>query len=147
MRTIFNPNERARLLRRVNTLRADTPARWGKMNSQQMICHLHDALASSFGPPPEPGSGPLSRFPLKQLVIWLLPWPKGKLQSPPDLLRTRPQHWQSDIQAFTDLLHRVASRNDHGNWPASEVFGHLSRHEWGALLRTHIDHHLRQFGA
>jgi hypothetical protein len=26
------------------------------------------------------------------------------------------------------------------------VFGPLTGADWGALLRTHIDHHLKQFG-
>jgi hypothetical protein len=42
---------------------------------------------------------------------------------------------------------RHAARDPRASWPASDVFGTLSRAGWGALLRTHINHHLKQFGA
>ncbi len=146
MRSIFDAKERARLHQRIATLTETSPARWGRMTALQMTCHLYDALISSEGPSPPPGSALLSRFPVKQLVIYILPWPKGKLQSPPDLLATKPGVWFEDLQRLHQALDRVGARGTQGSWPASEVFGPLTGADWGALLRTHIDHHLKQFG-
>lgn len=146
MRSIFDSSERKRLLQRLDALTPDAPARWGGMSAHQMICHLTDALTSSAAASPEPGTGVLARFPFKQLVIYILPWPKGKLQSPPDLLATQPSDWAGDLRQLRTQLERVGQRGPAGTWPASEVFGHLSGRQWGALLRTHIDHHLKQFG-
>jgi hypothetical protein len=148
MRSLFDDTERRRLLRRLDTLSPDTPARWGRMTAHRMVCHLIDAVESSGAPSPaHPGTGPLARMPLKWLVIHVLPWPKGKLQSPPDLLVTTPGAWEADLTRLRTSIERVAARGPGGAWPASDVFGPLSGREWGALLRTHIDHHLRQFGA
>jgi hypothetical protein len=147
MRSIFDPREQQRLHARLATLAPDTTPRWGRMSAHRMVCHLTDALESSAAPSPAPGTGPLSRFPIRQLVIRVLPWPKGKLESPPDLLVTQPGDWDADLAALHASLDRVAARDPRGAWPASEVFGALSGREWGALLRTHLDHHLRQFGA
>lgn len=148
MRTLFDVSERARILRRLDALQPDTPARWGRMTAPAMICHLVDALDSAFAPsPPMGASSPLMWPPLKQLVIYVLPWPKGKLQSPPDLLHTTPTDWASDTARFRAALERVAARDPRDpNWPSSEVFGTLSGRDWGALLRTHINHHFTQFG-
>ncbi len=147
MRSIFNEKERAALHRRIDRLRPDSPARWGRMNAHQAICHLRDAVDSGLRHSPEaPGTGPLTRFPLKWLVIYVLPWPRGKLQSPPDLLVTQPGEWKADIAALHAALDRTAAKDPASAWPASDVFGHLSGRDWGALLRTHINHHLRQFG-
>lgn len=147
MRSIFDTSERARLLKRLEGLAPDTRARWGRMTSGRMICHLTDAIESSRAPSPHViGTGLLASFPVKQLVIYVLPWPKGKLQSPPDLLATQPGVWRDDVERFRASVERVAQRGPGGDWPASEVFGPLSGAEWGALLRTHIDHHFRQFG-
>lgn len=147
MRSIFRDKERRALHRRVDALRPDSRALWGRMNAQQMICHLKDAIESGFGASPAtPATGPLTRFPIKWLVINVLPWPKGKLQSPPDLLVTAPSDWDADIAALRSALERAAAKGPDAAWPASDVFGHLSGREWGALLRTHMDHHLRQFG-
>jgi hypothetical protein len=148
MRSIFNEHERRRLLRRLDTLSPETPARWGRMNAHQMVCHLIDAVESSFAPsPPTVATGPLTRAPLKWLVINVLPWPRGKLESPPDLLVTVPTDWDADMARLHTAVERVAARGAAGAWPASDVFGSLSGREWGALLRTHMNHHLRQFGA
>lgn len=147
MRNIFDESERSRLHRRIDALQPTSRARWGRMNAHQMICHLKDAAESGFGPSPaEPATGILSRFPIKQLVIYVLPWPKGKLQSPPELLATKPGDWSADLVALRTALDRAAGKGPDAAWPASDVFGRLSGEEWGALLRTHFDHHLRQFG-
>ena len=148
MKSIFDPTECARLARRLRTLRPETPARWGTMTAHRMVCHLYDAVDSAEKPAPAaPGAGILSRFPVKQLVLYWLPWPKGKLQSPPDLLVTQPAEWSRDLDRLVTAMERVAARGPAGAWPASEVFGELSGRQRGGLLRTHINHHLRQFGA
>lgn len=147
MRSIFSDSERRSLHHRLDQLHPDSPARWGGMNAHRMICHLRDAVESGFSTAPvEPGTGALARNPLKWLVLNVLPWPKGKLQSPPDLLVSQPAEWSSDMEALRAALERAVVRGPGAEWPASEVFGVLSGREWGVLLRTHIDHHLRQFG-
>lgn len=117
------------------------------MSASQAVCHLYDALASSEAPSPSvEATGALARFPVKQLVIYVLPWPRGRLQSPPDLLVTQPGRWDEDVERLVSKLDAVGARGPVGEWPTSEVFGRLSAAEWGALLRTHLHHHLRQFG-
>jgi hypothetical protein len=148
MKSIFDPTERAHLTRRLRTLRSETAPRWGRMTAHQMVCHLYDAVDSAEKPAPAaPGTGILSRFPVKQLVRDWVPWPKGRLQSPPDLLATQPADWSGDLDRLITAVERVAARGAAGVWPASEVFGELTGRQWGGLLRTHINHHLRQFGA
>jgi hypothetical protein len=147
MRTIFDPKERRALLRRIDLLTPGTPARWGRMNAHQMVCHLIDAIESGFKDVPvSRASGPLARFPINWLVINVLPWPRGKLQSPPDLLQRKPAGWSTDVAGLRAWLERASDRGPHAPWPPTDVFGAISGRQWGALLRTHIDHHLRQFG-
>jgi hypothetical protein len=148
MRTIFRDRDRTRLHHRIDTLTPESPRRWGRMTPHEMLCHLTDAVESAFDAESEtPGTGALSRQPLKWLVLNLLPWPKGKMASPPRLTRRRPGSWELGRAALHDALERLAARDPRAHWPASDVFGTLSRAEWGALLHTHVDHHLRQFGA
>lgn len=148
MRSIFSDNERRRLHRRIDRLVPGAPRRWGRMTAHQMVCHLTDSVESAFDEEPEaPGTGPLSRQPLKWLVLNVLPWPRGSMQSPERLTRRRPSAWPADVRALHDALERLAARDPRAEWPTSDVFGKLSRREWGVLLRTHIHHHLKQFGA
>jgi hypothetical protein len=148
MRTIFNDHERTALLRRINALTPDTPARWGRMDAHRMVCHLHDVIESGFADfqPAHASGGLLSWFPLNWLVINVLPWPKGKLESPPDPLATVSGTWAEDVAALRAALEKAAAKGPDAEWPASDVFGPLSGRSWGALLRTHINYHLRQFG-
>jgi hypothetical protein len=148
MPTVLDAAAREALLRRLATLTPETPPRWGRLTAPRMLCHLVDSVESAFDAPSEPpGTGPLSRQPLKWLVLHVLPWPRGRMVSPARLTQRQPTSWAQDVAALRHALERVATRGTDAPWPPSEVFGHLSRAEWGALLGTHIDHHLRQFGA
>lgn len=148
MHSIFSERERRRIHRRIETLTPGAARLWGRMSPHQMVCHLIDSVESAFDDETEAaGTGPLSRQPLKWLVLNALPWPKGKMESPPRLTRRRPGVWDTDIGALHDALDRLAERDPGASWPPSDVFGTLSRKEWGRLLRTHMDHHLKQFGA
>lgn len=148
MRSLFDASDRDALHRRIDRLTPDSPRRWGRMTAPQMVAHLTDAVESAFDEDLEPpGRGALSRQPLKWLVLGVLPWPRGRMQSPERLTRRRPTTWAADVAALHAMIERLAARDPAEPWPASEVFGVLSRREWGALLHTHIDHHLKQFGA
>ena len=117
------------------------------MTVQEMVCHLTDAVESAWDPDTEPpGTGPLSRQPLRWLVLHVLPWPRAKMQSPERLRRRRPTTWDADVAALHAMIDRLAERDPAEHWPSSEVFGPLTRREWGALLHAHLNHHLRQFG-
>jgi hypothetical protein len=147
MPSLFDARRRAALHRRIDRLTPDAAPRWGRMAAPQMVCHLTDSVESAFDADTEPpGTGALARQPLKWLVLNVLPWPRGKMQSPARLTRRQPSGWHEDVAELHAMMDRLAARDAGASWPASEVFGALSRREWGALLHTHIDHHLKQFG-
>jgi hypothetical protein len=146
--TLFDLRDRAAVLGRIARLTPDRRPRWGRFTAPEMVCHVSCGLRQGLreldaGPP----SGPLSSTPLNWLVIHVLPWPKGKAQSPPEFLATRPTGWEADVSALTDLVERFAARGPNADWPPSRVFGRISGRSWGVLQYKHLDHHLRQFGA
>jgi hypothetical protein len=148
MPTIFDPQERQALLRRFDTLDPARPPRWGRMNAQQMLCHLKAAFEIDFeAPPPAHISGPATHFPINWLVIHVLPWPKGILPSPKEFLDFHPTTWEVDLAAVKSLIEKAAAHGPEGSWPMTPAFGKISGKSWGALIRKHADHHLRQFGA
>lgn len=147
MATIFDPQACNSLLQRVSMLTADRPAQWGRMTAPQMICHLTASLPTSAdGPQATASPSALSRFPFNWIVIHLLPWPKGKVESPPEFLLLAPTNWDADLARLCAALEGVAARGPGGAWPSSPVFGRIGGRTWGALLGKHFDHHLRQFG-
>jgi len=147
MLTIYDAEERSSLLRRLGVLTPERTPRWGRMSPSQMVCHLIAAFRASLNElPVGPPAGPLSLFPLNWLVIHVLPWPQGKVESPPEFLSVPATTWAADVATLRSLIDRAAAQGPEASWPPSRVFGRISGATWGALHRKHVDHHLRQFG-
>ena len=148
MKTIFDEQARQGLLARIDKLTPDCTPRWGKMNAEQMLAHLVEAMKLGTGDiQAKPRKTPFRRWPMQQLIIYLLPWPKGA-PTAKELIRT-------DSDAGTLAMNReelarlvgvIVSRGNETDWPEHPAFGKLSRRAWGVLGWRHIDHHLRQFG-
>jgi hypothetical protein len=147
MRSLFDQRDREVMLGRLSRLTPDRKPLWGRFSAPEMICHVSCGLRQGLGElETAPPSGPFSRAPINWFVIHVLPWPKGKAQSPPEFLATRPTTWDADVGRLRDLITRFAARGPSAQWPPSRVFGRISGRSWGALQHKHLDHHFRQFG-
>ena len=146
MKTIWNTDDRRRLQDRLAALRPDSARQWGRMNAAQMVAHLSDALRMALGDLPcEPKKLPLRYPPLKQLLIYWLPWPEGA-PTAPELISRVPAPWAAEVADVSALLERMAGQPRDARFPDHPAFGRLSRRAWGVLVYRHMDHHLRQFG-
>lgn len=103
--------------------------------------------------PAEPSNWLVRHAPLKPLLIYVLPFPKGLPTSPVLLERAAGEpsefseaEWQGELRAFADLLDRIGLKSTERVWPTHAAFGSLSGREWGVLQYRHLDHHFRQFG-
>jgi len=137
--------DRKALLERLRRIEPETPRVWGTMTAHQMICHVSDQLRVALG---DVESRDRGTFLHKTLVRWIvvrlpIPAPKGKIQTVPEMLTSRPATWDDDVRALEELVERVVAAESFSPHP---VFGRLSRQEWGILGAKHMDHHLRQFG-
>jgi len=150
MRTFWNPGDLASLQRRFATLTDDHRPRWGRMTCAQMIRHVAWGMYMATGERPiATMPGPLRYFPLKQLVLYVLPFP-----------RSAPTARELTIEEMADVLSvaeeratldaAIASFLDQdraGAWQPHPVFGAMTGSSWGCMLYKHAEHHLRQFGA
>lgn len=147
MGSLFAQADREAILGRIARLTPEQKPLWGRFTAPEMVCHVSSGLRQGLGElETGPPSGPLSRAPLNWLIIHVVPWPKGKAQSPPEFLSTRPTTWDADVDRLRDLIRRFAARGPDAGWPPSRVFGRISGRSWGVLQHKHLDHHLRQFG-
>ena len=149
MESVFDDGVRETIQRRIAQLGPDARRQFGRMNAGQMVCHLADQLRIALGEIPSrpmPGSRALRYTPVKQLVIDVMPWPKGRVRAPPEVFTTVPGDWTRDVAALHDLLERFASHVGDRTWPSHPRFGDMTGPLWGRLTRRHFDHHLRQFG-
>ena|SRR5688572_25833092 len=94
MGSLFNAGDREIMLGRIAHLTPDRKPVWGRFTAPEMVCHVSSGLRQGLGElETGPPSGPMAHAPLNWLVIHVLPWPKGKAQSPPEFLATRPTTW------------------------------------------------------
>lgn len=151
MKTLARETDRAEIVRRAGTIRAESVRRWGRMSPHQMICHLADACLMATGDRRVGVRTSLFRqSALKWIVLYVpWPWPAGIPTSPEldqECSGTAPSDFAADLARFEALLERLATR-DTADWPAHPIFGRMSRAAWLRWAYLHADHHLRQFGA
>ena len=146
MKSIFNPRHHLELHDRVQRLTMTHKPQWGKMTPLEMVAHLSDSLRMASGElDVAPKRVPLRFAPLKQLVLYVLPIPKG-LATSPELIRRKPGDWSAEVAGLREELNGLVERGGEALAPAHPAFGKMSAKQWGVLIYRHMDHHLRQFG-
>ncbi len=148
MRSVLNEADRAALRRRVESLTPSATARWGRLSVDRMLAHLVQSALMGLGElPVKPrGRRVFQVFPLKHLILYVLPFPKGA-PTAPELLAAPAESLEEHRRALLALVDRMGKGPASGPGPAHPLFGPLTRQEWGVLMHKHSEHHLRQFGA
>jgi len=147
MKTMWDPASARDIRERVGRLAPERTRQWGRMSVQQMVCHLAESLKMAMGDlQVAPKRLPIRYPPLKQLIVYLAPFPKNAPTAPELTIAATPRPWADDIAALQQLIDRFAAHPADAKWPDHPAFGRLSRRAWGVLAYRHIDHHLRQFG-
>ena len=148
MGSILNESERAAIISRMQSLSGSSAGRWGRMNVAGMLQHLRLSASMALGELSVPSSNkrPFQVFPLKHLILYVLPFPKGA-PTAPKLIPDGEASFEEERAAVLELLERIGTGPREGEGPAHPLFGPLTRREWGVVTYKHADHHLRQFGA
>jgi hypothetical protein len=90
MKSMWSDDQASEIRERVGRLAPGRPGAWGRMSAPQMVCHLAESLKMALGELPcAQKQSPLRYPPLKQLVVYWLPWPKG-VPTAPELLARAP---------------------------------------------------------
>ena len=116
------------------------------MSPPQMLAHLVDWMSMAKGElTTVPFGWPVRYPPLKQILIYWFPIPKG-VPTAPELIRRKASDWaveQAELRRCIDAYEKPDQITD---WPEHPAFGKLTAREWGVFGYRHMDHHLRQFG-
>lgn len=146
MKSLFDEQLRSAMLARIERVTTGSRPRWGKMNAEQMLAHLTEAMRMAVGEiETKPKKVPIRFPPLKQLAIYLAPWPKGA-PTAAELMPSDTRSVETSKSELARLLAAFGSRANRTDWPRHPAFGAMSRRAWGVLAWRHLDHHLRQFG-
>jgi hypothetical protein len=127
------------------------PARWGKMNVQQMIEHFTDALMAANGKIRLPVITPADKLP--RFYEFLLSEKQFKENTKSPVLGDDPSPIRKNTKQAAigklqeELIYFFESfKNNPGLKTINPVFGELNYEENIQLLYKHALHHLRQFG-
>lgn len=148
MRTILNEADRQEIVSRVRSLSVSSTGRWGSMGVVSMLQHLNLSARMALGelPVPSKSKRAFQMFPLKHLILYVLPFPKGA-PTAPELKPVDAVSFDEERAALLELLERMGTGLREGDGPAHPLFGPLTWREWGVATYKHTDHHLKQFGA
>lgn len=144
---IWSPAVRATFIDRAKNLRTETKPAWGKLSASAMLAHLNDSYRMATGElKVKSKRGPLKYTPIKQLIIYVLPFPKGAPTAPELIARSDGAVLEDERLAFGRLFDQLGSLTTSSVLQPHPAFGVLSYDEYGALMAKHTQHHFRQFG-
>lgn len=149
MKSLFDPAAASEIVSRIHSLRPETKALWGKMNSAQMFAHNVKTLEYACGV-----------WGMKQVFIGKLiggfmkksfyndkPYGQGEPTAPQFVMINQQCDFEKEKNALLELVQRFhsggpanATKHPHG------FFGHFGPEQWGMGVYKHLDHHLKQFG-
>jgi hypothetical protein len=148
MGSILNEADRAEIVRRMQSLSASSPRRWGSMDVVRMLQHLRLSARMTVGELAvlSANKRAFQMFPLKHLLLYVLPFPKGA-PTANELKPVDAATFEEERAALLELIERIGNGPREGAGPDHPLFGPMSWREWGVVTYKHADHHLKQFGA
>ena len=147
MGSILNETDCAAIVNRMRLLSTSSTRRWGTMDVTGMLKHLHLSALMALGEMEVPSSNKrvFHVFPLKHLLLYVVPFPKGA-PTAPKLKPVDAASMEEERAAVLELIERMGTGPSEGAGPAHPLFGPLTWREWGVVTYKHADHHLKQFG-
>jgi hypothetical protein len=143
---LHDPEVRASIRRRVESLQLDSPRQWGKMSIDQMLWHVNVSLSEAAGEYTPTGiKVPLPK-PIMRFIILHAPWGRGA-RTRPDMLVVSEHDFNTQKERCLALIAKVTGKSLDDAWPVSASMGNMKGKHWSRLQARHLDHHLRQFGA
>jgi len=148
MGSILKEADRAEISRRMRSLSGASDRRWGTLDVTGMLQHLRLSANMTLGELSLPSANKraFQLFPLKHLILYVFPFPKGA-PTAPGLKPGAATSFEEERAALLVLLERTGTGPSEGSGPAHPLFGPLTWREWGVVTYKHADHHLKQFGA
>jgi hypothetical protein len=143
---LHDPEVYASIRKRIESLRVDSPRRWGKMTIDQMLWHVNVSMREAVGDyTPKLKPLPVPKVVLRWAVI-NMPWGRGA-RTRPDMYAVSTHDFNTQKAECLALVDRIYGMPLTAPWPDSASMGRMTGKHWSQLTARHLDHHLRQFGS
>jgi hypothetical protein len=149
VKNLFDRGTATEIETRLDRLRPDSAAQWGRMNVAQAMTHCRLSVEMALGDlrPPRKLIGRLLGRIIKPLALGddkpmrkNSPTVDGIVVGDSRDLEVERRHLREAIDRFVSGGRAGVTTYPHA------FFGTLAPDEWGILMYKHLDHHLRQFG-
>ena len=144
----FTKKEYQEFAARLENLRPDSKAIWGKMTVKQMVAHGQQPLKVALGDLKLKRGlmGFLFGKMAKKNLLKPEPFSKNSPTDPNFVIKNQPD-FETEKAAFLKIMARFADADKEKIAEmAHPFFGKMNAEEWQILQWKHVDHHLRQFG-
>ena len=149
MKNVFNQNDTAEIINRINKLTPDTKGLWGKMAVAQMLAHCnvsYELVYEDKHPKPNAFMKFILKTFVKKKVVNEEPYKHNNPTAPAFIIKD-----DKDFNAEKNrLINYINKSRELGEAyfdnKESHSFGKLTKTEWNNMFSKHLDHHLKQFG-
>ncbi len=146
---IFTDLPFAQTVKRINSLTANAPRKWGTMSAAQMLRHCRSQIDFILSPSDDVKIYPtMMRFaPVRWLALYGIPWPKNS-KTAPEMDVNKKLTDTTDFENEKHLMLEALGKLYHAEHVEAihPLFGKMGKENWGRVVWKHLDHHLRQFG-
>lgn len=146
---IFSKTVSDEIVERINQLKADTPAQWGKMNVSQMLAHCcvtYEMVYENKYPKPNAFMKFILKAMVKNKVVNEKPYQPGGPTAPQFIIKGE-KNFEVEKGRLIGYIQKTQELGGpYFDQKESQSFGKLSTEEWNNMFYKHLDHHLKQFG-
>lgn len=150
MKNLFDATEAQEAIGRIQQLKPNTSAQWGKMSVAQMLAHCSVAYEMFYEKERFPKNNFLMKFFLKTFVksavVGPKPYKKNQQTAPAFLIKDEKDFEMEKAKLIAFIKKTQELGADYFHQKESHSFGKLTSDEWNVLFAKHLDHHLTQFG-
>lgn len=148
MDNIFDKKISDQVIKRIEKLKFDSSAVWGKMDVAQMLAHCcvtYQLIYDKAPPKPSRFQKLILTLLIKKIVVGEKPY-KINSRTSPDFLITEAKDFDKEKSRLITYINKTQLLGkEHFENKESHSFGALSSTEWNNMFYKHLDHHLHQF--
>ncbi|MBF4516074.1 DUF1569 domain-containing protein [Flavobacterium sp. ANB] len=149
MKNIFSKDDSIEFIQRINILKPDSKALWGKMNVAQMLAHCNVAFEMVYDNiHPKPGifMKMILRLLIKNKVVNEKAYGRNGETAPQFIIKDD-RNFEIEKNRLIGYINKTQQLGESAfDGKESHSFGKLTSKEWNNMFSKHLEHHLSQFG-
>lgn len=145
MKSFFEVEAYQELQQRLDLIKPDSLAQWGKMNAGQMLNHCQEPIKIAVNKSDvNMKSNWLIKVLFKKMMYSPKPYKKNS-PTPPQFRSTGGFDFQNEKVELQKWMNELWEDRNNENRADHPVFGKFTKEQWGIMQWKHLNHHFEQF--